>query len=158
MNNYAFVTVDGRRIQKHVHLVECAIGRKLRNGEEVHHANERKGDNRRENLVACQDREYHMLLHTRRRALLACGHADWRRCVFCRVYSPPSDLIRYAKRAVTHYACRTAYYRSRWRRRCGDPTETKRRATTARWASMSAEERTAQALRAWETRRASSCR
>ncbi len=153
MNDYVVVQVAGRRVLKHVHIVEQALGRRLRGGEEVHHANQVKNDNRHGNLVACQDREYHMLLHTRQRAFDACGHPDWRRCVFCRVYSSPSLLVDNGTGGVAHHDCRKAYSRARWQLRHGDPTTNKSRASNALWASRSAADRTALANKIWATRR-----
>ena len=41
---------DGRRVLEHVHVMEQAIGRRLVPGENVHHRNGVKDDNRPENL------------------------------------------------------------------------------------------------------------
>jgi hypothetical protein len=58
-----------RYIQEHVLVVEKAMGKYLRHTADVHHVNGNKSDNRPGNLVACHDRAYHVLLHTRARAL-----------------------------------------------------------------------------------------
>ncbi len=79
-------------VHEHVLLVEEALGRFLPRGAEVHHADENKANNARGNLVLCQDRAYHALLHQRQRALDACGDASAMRCVFCGGYDRQSAM------------------------------------------------------------------
>lgn len=47
---YVRVWVDGRRIFEHRHVMEQMLGRQLVNGENVHHINGVRDDNRPENL------------------------------------------------------------------------------------------------------------
>lgn len=58
-------------IREHVLVVEKALGKYLPQGSEIHHVNGNGLDNRNFNLVLCQDRSYHFLLHKRKRQLLA---------------------------------------------------------------------------------------
>lgn len=52
----------------HILVAEAALGKPLPPRAVVHHVNERRQDNWPTNLVICQDRAYHLLLHNRMRA------------------------------------------------------------------------------------------
>jgi len=108
-------------VLEHILIVERVIGRFLRNDEEVHHANGDRHDNRNANLVACQDRAYHMLLHLRMRARAACGHADWLKCTYCGQWDDLASLSVSRDGAgrllqVYHKFCAANYQRTRARR------------------------------------------
>src|SRR5687767_6920532 len=60
---------DGSIVREHTLIAEHALGKPLPEGAVVHHINGIGTDNRPENLVVCQDRAYHMLLHERTRVL-----------------------------------------------------------------------------------------
>lgn len=104
-------------VGEHVLVAEAALGHYLPLNAEVHHVNGDRRNNRNDNLVICQDRTYHRLLHMRKTALRACGHADWRNCKFCKQYSPVSDLQMGLRRrngympSPYHQACQTEYSR-----------------------------------------------
>jgi hypothetical protein len=78
--------------REHVAVAERVLGKALPVGAIVHHANEDKSDNRHENLVICQDRAYHNLLHQRMRARAACGNANWLKCNICLEYDAPENM------------------------------------------------------------------
>ena len=65
--------------------VEKIIGHSLKTTEQVHH-------HTNNTLVVCEDQTYHMLLHRRTKALKVCGHANWRRCRYCKKYDSPENL------------------------------------------------------------------
>jgi hypothetical protein len=69
---------------EHVLIAERALGRPLPIGAEVHHADEDSLNNANQNLVICQDRAYHKLLHVRMRVVKAGGNPDTQRiCSSC---------------------------------------------------------------------------
>lgn len=110
-DGYRILWIDGKAIMEHVLIVERAIGRKLKGGEEVHHFNEVRSDNRHENLVVCPDHRYHELLHMRSKALAACGNASHRLCKFCGEYDDPEKMF-VNNRSCYHRACGNAYKRA----------------------------------------------
>lgn len=109
-NSQGYVQIhrSGSSKKLHVMMAEQALGRPLPEGAEVHHVNGIKHDNRPENLVICQDRGFHQLLHRRTRAIEGCGHAHWRRCRHCKRWDDPARLrIHGAK--VVHSSCDRKY-------------------------------------------------
>jgi hypothetical protein len=103
-------------VQEHVLLAEAALEKYLPHTAEVHHADGDPKNNSRQNLVICENHEYHMLLHRRSNAYRACGHPDWRRCPYCHQYNPLSELYLWeykTKKAsrVYHIACKAEYDR-----------------------------------------------
>lgn len=82
---------SGKR-DEHQVIAERALGKPLPLGAHVHHIDGNPLNNANNNLVICQDATYHKLLHRRQKALLACGHADWRYCDICRRYDHPSSM------------------------------------------------------------------
>jgi len=101
---------------EHVLVCEEALGKPLPSGSRPHHVNEKRDDNRPENLVLCQDLAYHKLLHRRLRALRACGHPSWRKCKFCKKYDEPSKLYIGSSSQVFHRRCHAEYEERRKRK------------------------------------------
>lgn len=102
---------EGGYVLEHIVIAEKALGRYLPKRVEVHHVNECRADNRGNNLVICDSRDYHRLLHLRMRAYRACGNPEARRCGFCRVWG--TDVKVLSGGGCEHPACGNAYRRQR---------------------------------------------
>lgn len=99
------------RAQREAHeIVVQALGKPIPEGALVHHADVNNLNNKPSNLVLCEDRAYHELLHQRTNALRACGNVNWRKCNYCKKYDDPSNLV-ITKRSIHHRACRLEYTR-----------------------------------------------
>lgn len=106
------------QVYEHILVVEKALGKYLPKGAIVHHVDGDGLNNNTDNLVICENRVYHALLHIRQDALEACGHANWRRCSFCQKYDDPENLyISPDGLQARHRECRNKYRRERRRER-----------------------------------------
>jgi hypothetical protein len=84
----------------HVSVAERALWRPLPSGAEVHHVNGDKLDNRPCNLVICQDKAYHKLLHVRSRIVRAGGDPNAAKiCSTCKRLRPFGEFNKASKRA-----------------------------------------------------------
>lgn len=98
-------------VLEHVLIAERALGKALPAGAEVHHVNEDRADNRRGNLVVCQDRAYHLLLHWRA-AAIARGEriGITKRCRACGELKPVAEYARDHRRTDGRYtSCRRCW-------------------------------------------------
>ena len=122
-------------VPEHILLAEAALGRYLPLDSEVHHINEVKTDNRNSNLVICQDRSYHSLLHRRMRAIKGCGNPDWRKCKFCKTYDNPTVMAcgkngpNPLNKQYFHAACSAEYKRPKRRKWKAAQKEKRRKKT-----------------------------
>ena len=89
-------------------MAEQALGHALPLGAVVHHVDGQQGLDNPNALVICQDQAYHLLLHQRLRALRVCGHADWRKCSYCKNYSPIQALNVRLFAGAHHKHCASA--------------------------------------------------
>ncbi len=98
------------RIAEHILIAEKTLNKELPSGAIIHHINENRNDNRNDNLVICQNRAYHSLLHRRMKALIECGHANWRKCWICGKYDAPENLgIAHRGKPIYHKNCQRLY-------------------------------------------------
>jgi len=111
---YVYVQKDKVLKRAHVLVAERALGHPLPPGAIVHHHDEDKANNAPTNLVICPSDAYHKLLHKRMRALDACGNADWRKCTFCKVHRPTSEMtFTKGNNSWHHKSCAAADMRNR---------------------------------------------
>jgi hypothetical protein len=122
--SYGYLTVLDREhpramqngyVLEQILIAEKALGRPLPPRAEVHHMNGNKSDNATPgNLVLCQDRAYHLLLHQRTRALKACGNANWLKCAYCGEHDDRSNMyVRKNKLQAWHKSCHTEHEKRR---------------------------------------------
>lgn len=113
--------VPKRVVYQHVYIVEQVLGRSLPKGAEVHHFDENRSNNSNNNLVVCQDKAYHKLLHSRQNAMAACGNPNWRACAFCKKYDDIRNMKIHstgrqkgtAQARYRHSSCFASYRRGR---------------------------------------------
>lgn len=99
----------GHKLEHRI-VAENMIGRMLLDTEIVHHKDENRGNNDPSNLVVCKNDAEHQALHLQIRALKECGHADWRKCSFCKKWDAPENLyIPPRKGTIEHRSCGNAY-------------------------------------------------
>jgi len=115
--NHSSAEKDGR-VWLHIAKAESALGHELPHGAEVHHVDGNPLNNENSNLVICQDRAYHKLIHKRTAAYRACGHASWLKCSFCKKYDDPANLYLSPNQAMhIHRECSRKYEQEK-RRSC----------------------------------------
>jgi len=107
----------GGYVLEHILIIEKVLGKALPLKAKTHHVNEVRHDNRNENIVVCENDAYHFLLHMRKRALEACGNANWRKCVFCKEYDPPEKMFINSQDTAYHRSCCNKYAVQRRRKK-----------------------------------------
>ncbi len=96
-------------VMVHQVIASAALGKPLPKGAEVHHVDGNRQNNANANLVICQDRAYHFLLHVRARTVRAGGHPNTQKwCGSCRTVKDLSDFARDRSNKATglHVYCR----------------------------------------------------
>ena len=105
---------ESGKIDEHRYLAAKALGKPLPDGVDVHHHG---GGKHGGQLVICQDRNYHKLLHIRTRAYEATGDAEKRKCDICKRWDDVSNMsnVRSAARPngrFLHIECKQGYDKS----------------------------------------------
>jgi hypothetical protein len=101
-------------VNEHILIAESALGKYLPTGAEVHHIDQNRRNNSNANLVICENREYHRLLHTRTQAYYSTGDATKRQCWVCKTWDfvdivPPNRTGK----GWAHPACRSKQQKER---------------------------------------------
>lgn len=79
-------------VREHILIVVKALGHPLPEGVVIHHHDRDGKNNANTNLVVCQDQKYHLLIHLRTKAFLACGDPAKRRCIHCKEWDSLDKL------------------------------------------------------------------
>lgn len=80
-------------VYEHILIAERALGSLLPDGAEVHHVDENGRNNAPSNLVICQDKAYHKLLHYRARVVRAGANPNTHRlCSLCKHALPLAEF------------------------------------------------------------------
>ena len=106
------------RIKRSWLVAEKAFGKPLPLSAVVHHVNGIRTDDKNKNLVVCESRSYHNILHERETALKACGNANWRKCWICGEYDDLDNFYIKKNGSGEHYNCRNEYLQE-WRLKNG---------------------------------------
>ena len=98
---------------EHRVIAAQVLGRPLKGGECVHHIDGNGANNAHDNLVICPSHAYHMMLHTREKALNECGNPNLRKCYFCGEYDEVGQMYKPSNRETSyrHRHCFNAYRR-----------------------------------------------
>jgi len=114
---YVLITIENHPrknsdgyVNEHFLVAEKALGKYLPAKAIIHHIDGNPSNNKNNNIVICENRKYHNLLHVRKRAIDACGNPKWRKCYICKKYDDPKNLLFTGKTeespSVIHQACR----------------------------------------------------
>lgn len=109
VKGYCLIQKNYVRKYEHIEIVENILRRSLPQEVEIHHVDGNRSNNNHTNLVVCPNRAYHRLLHQRQRALDACGNPSWRKCGYCKQYSPAHEIVH-----KNHPACSREKARQRY--------------------------------------------
>lgn len=104
-------------VAEHIIIAEHILGCLLPEGAVVHHVDGNRKNNNMSNLVICQDSAYHTHLHLRMRAYEACGHANWRKCRYCKKWDDTVNMT-YSTNGHYHKACAANHRRQEKEKKC----------------------------------------
>jgi hypothetical protein len=96
--------------QVHTFIAEKALGKRLPRAAVIHHFDGNGSNNANSNLVICENKSYHKLLHSRAKAYKLCGNANWHHCWICDQYDNEKNLHRNGA-TWFHHSCYNDYHR-----------------------------------------------
>lgn len=101
-DGYVSLNVDAHaRALEHLIVAEKALGKPIPPGVEVHHFDENRAHNNNSNLVICESKSYHKLLHVRQRIAAAGGDPNTQKiCGRCKRVKSRSSFTRHAANPV----------------------------------------------------------
>jgi hypothetical protein len=115
-NGYVFVYQPNHHkanslgyVREHVIKAEKVFGKPLPTHAVIHHP---FGKANNTCFVICENQGYHRFLERRQQALLISGHANWRKCPYCKQYDDPINL-HIKGRSSFHMKCSSEYTRHR---------------------------------------------
>jgi hypothetical protein len=101
-------------VQTSILVAEEKLGFPLPEGTQVHHIDGNKRNDDPINLLVLENNRCHMRIHRWQRAYAACGHAQWRKCKYCRKYDDPKNMYIAPDRIRGyHKDCKNEYERKR---------------------------------------------
>jgi len=95
-------------ILEHILVAEGIIGKHLSAKTVIHHVDGNRQNNSPNNLVICEDNNYHLLLHQRMNAFKFGGDKNMRKCIHCKKYDHPANLT-ICGNTVYHKSCEKAH-------------------------------------------------
>lgn len=91
-------------VLEHILIAENVLGKPLPPKAVIHHVDGDRQNNSPNNLVICEDNNYHKLLHQRMNALKFGGDKNMRKCIHCKKYDYPKKLT-ICGNTVYHKTC-----------------------------------------------------
>jgi hypothetical protein len=91
-------------VLEHIVIAEEVLGKPLSAGVVIHHVNGDGHDNRKENLVICENDTYHRLLHKRSKSFKITGNVNYRKCWICQTYGDPKEMMQTEGKCL-HWQC-----------------------------------------------------
>jgi hypothetical protein len=76
----------------HREIAKQVLGHEIPRNVEIHHVDGNGKNNNHDNLVICENKSYHMLLHNRSNGLRACGNVHARLCYGCKQWKDKSEF------------------------------------------------------------------
>lgn len=98
-------------------VAEKALGKYLPITASIHHVDKDTTNDSNNNLVVCENHPYHIYLHTRERALKACGNVNWRKCKYCFQHDDIKNMSYKKHYRYYHKRCANQYNQSLKRRK-----------------------------------------